>query len=155
MTPCLLITIRNTSLTVFLLKGFHCYYLVFNKTYFFKDSVGSKFFNNTGFSANKENLTHLDFGSCVEFKGSAIRINESYFFNNSGYLGGSIFFYGDKEGIANVIIENTIFNKNFAYLGGSIGFPARLKKLNAFIKKCFFYENIGSGIKFIYYLEKK
>lgn len=70
---------------------------------------------------------------------------ESYFTNNSGYNGGSVYIFGDEESAANCLIEKNVFNQNFAYLGGAIGFSIRLKNLHLKIKNCYFHHNLASG----------
>ena len=64
--------------------------------------------------------------------------------NNSGYMGGVIFLYGDRQGKSNFSIENSFFIRNIAYLGGALGMATNNLFMNGFINNCTFLYNFGS-----------
>ena len=79
-------------------------------------------------------------------------INDSYFRNNSGHMGGVFYVFGNREGKSNFVVHNSVFVQNMAYLGGAIGFFSSLKALNGLLLNNSFVNNFGSSfyLNFLY-----
>lgn len=98
--------------------------------------------------ASLKNYLYLDFGSAIEFLGTQLEVENSFFRNNSGKLGGAIFVNGNNEGSAQINVKTSIFTVNFAYQGAGIGFSNNLINLKAWVSDCSFINNYGGSGKY-------